>query len=144
MSGLHPPEGVRHVPLLHRNTVAANLCMRVHESKKGAEMVDRKKVELEAGLLDLLGQPTRLTLLYMLRDGEKCVCELHPKMAEDQSVISRHLIKLRDAGLIEARKAGVSVFYTIREPRVFDLLDQVDAILRTALEAKAREAMQAL
>lgn len=107
-------------------------------------MIDPKKLELESRLFALLGQPTRLKLLYMLRDGEKCVCEITPRMKEDQSVISRHLIKLRDMGLLEWRKEGVSVYYSISEPRVFRLLDHADEILREIMMKQAREAQGAL
>lgn len=103
---------------------------------------DPRKIELEAGLLSLLGQSTRLNLLYMLRDGERCVCEIHPAMPEDQSVISRHLTKLRGMGLLDSRKEGVSVYYRIRDPRVFDLLELADTILRDRALEQAREAQQ--
>ncbi len=107
-------------------------------------MIDPKKVELEAELLSLLGQPTRLKLLYILREGEKCVCEILPQMSEDQSVISRHLIRMRQAGLLSSRKEGVSVYYWISEPRVFKLLELADDILITSCRNRAREAIGAL
>ena len=106
--------------------------------------VDKKKLELEARLMALLGQPTRLKLLYMLRDGEKCVCEINPAMKEDQSVVSRHLSKLRDMGLLEWRKEGVSVYYWIADHRVFRLLEMADDILRDQAQKRAREAAGAL
>ncbi|MCB2200810.1 metalloregulator ArsR/SmtB family transcription factor [bacterium] len=106
--------------------------------------MDPKKLELESKLFAVLGQPTRLKLLYMLRDGEKCVCEITPAMKEDQSVVSRHLIKLRDMGLLEWRKEGVSVYYWIAEQRVFRLLELADDILREAALKQAREVAGAL
>ena len=106
--------------------------------------VDPKKLELEAQFLALLAQPTRLRILYLLQEGEKCACEITPAMKEDQSVISRHLIKLRDMGLLGWRKEGVSVFYWIAEPRVFDLLKDVDDILRDLAKKRAREVAGAL
>ncbi len=105
---------------------------------------DPRKIELEAGLLSLLGQSTRLRLLYMLRDGELCVCEIHPAMPEDQSVISRHLTKLREMGLLDYRKEGVSVYYRIRDPQVFDLLEMADTILRDRARHRAVEVEQVL
>jgi len=81
-----------------------------------------------------LGQPTRLKLLYMLRDGERCACELDPAMPNDQSVISRHLIRLREAGLLRWRREGVSIFYSIRDPRIFDLLRLADMLIVSSLE----------
>lgn len=102
-------------------------------------MMDPKKLEWESKLFVVLGQPTRLKLLYMLRDGEKCACDITPAMKEDQSVISRHLIKLRDMGLLDWRKEGVSVYYWIADPRVFRLLEMADDILREHMQRQARE-----
>lgn len=98
-----------------------------------------KKIEYEAQLLSLLGQPTRLKLLYMLRNGETCVCKIHPEMEEDQSVISRHLIKMREAGLLSWRKEGVSVFYKIKNNKVYELLDLVDELIIDQLVKKEVE-----
>ncbi|MCB2213617.1 metalloregulator ArsR/SmtB family transcription factor [bacterium] len=106
--------------------------------------VDEKKLELESRLFAILGQPTRLRLLYMLRDRELCVCKINPAMREDQSVISRHLGKLRDMGLLASRKEGVSVYYSIAEPAVFELLENANGLLRTIVERQAREAVEAL
>ncbi|MFC1628974.1 ArsR/SmtB family transcription factor [Gemmatimonadota bacterium] len=105
---------------------------------------ESKKYELEAELLSLLGQSTRLRLLAMLRDGELCVCEIHPAMPEDQSVISRHLGKLRQMGILESRREGVSVFYRIIEPGVFAILDLADEILLSSRERQAEEALRVL
>ncbi|MFH1011669.1 MAG: metalloregulator ArsR/SmtB family transcription factor [bacterium] len=102
-------------------------------------MVNLKKVELEAQLLEVLAQPTRLKILYFLRDGERCACEINPKMREDPSVISRHLVKMRDAGILGSRKEGVSIYYWIKEPRVFEILEMTDNLLRSLARQKARE-----
>ncbi len=106
--------------------------------------VNQRKVELETQLLSLLGQSTRLKLLYMLKDGERCACELDPAMPKDQSVISRHLIKMREAGILGWRKEGVSTYYWVEEPRVFDMLELTDDIVRSSTEKKAREALSVL
>jgi ArsR family transcriptional regulator len=102
-------------------------------------MVDPKILELESGLLSVLAQPTRLKILYFLRGGEKCACEINPRMQEDPSVVSRHLVKMREAGILDSRKQGVSIFYRIREPRVFEILDLVDEILKAATQERARQ-----
>jgi len=106
--------------------------------------IDPRKLELETRLFVILGQPTRLQLLYLLRNGELCVCKINPIMKEDQSVISRHLIKLRDMGLLESRKEGVSVFYKIADPQVFDLLKMADDLLRSTLDRQIRASVEAL
>lgn len=91
-------------------------------------------VELRAAALKALGQPTRLRILDLLRDGERCVCEIYPAIDEEQSNVSRHLAVLKGAGLVASRKEGLNVHYRVKDPRLFDLLDTVDAVLHTHLQ----------
>jgi len=90
--------------------------------------MDNRKIEKEAEILAALAQPTRLRILYFLRDGEECVCRITPAMPGDASVTSRHLTKLKEAGILDSRKEGVSVYYWISDSRVFDLLAIADKI----------------
>lgn len=98
-----------------------------------------KRIELEAELFSVLAQPTRLKILYFLRDGEQCACRINPYMEEDSSVISRHLVKMREAGILDSRKEGVSIFYWIKENRVFDLLKIADEMLVRSAREKTAE-----
>ncbi len=106
--------------------------------------IDPNRLELEAKLLSVIGQPTRLKLLYMLEEGRRCACELTPEFDEDPSVISRHLSKMAEAGLLERTREGVQVHYGVTDPRVFRLLELTDDILRKAAKRRAEEALSAL
>ena len=57
-------------------------------------------------------------------------------MAEDPSVVSRHLVKMKEAGILESRKQGVSIFYKINEPQVFEILELADNIITAAAKRK--------
>jgi ArsR family transcriptional regulator, arsenate/arsenite/antimonite-responsive transcriptional repressor len=65
------------------------------------------------GLFHALSDATRLAALDMLRDGEKCVCELQDQLDVAQSRLSFHLKVLKDAGLVEDRKEGRWSYYQI-------------------------------
>ena len=56
---------------------------------------------------------TRLRLLYLLRNGETCVCDLVDVLGVSQPKVSRHLAYLRRAGLVVARKDGYWMHYTL-------------------------------
>jgi len=90
--------------------------------------MDDKRIEKEAEILNALAQPTRLKILYFLRDGEQCVCKITPAMPGDPSVTCRHLLRLKEAGILDSRKEGASVYYWITEPKVFHLLSIIDDI----------------
>jgi ArsR family transcriptional regulator len=101
-------------------------------------MFDENLIHIESDLLRAIAQPTRLRILYFLKDGEKCACEIIPKMKEDQSNISRHLTLMKDAGILESRKEGVSVYYKIKDKRVFTLLSLVDEMIKAEIKEKAK------
>jgi ArsR family transcriptional regulator len=63
--------------------------------------------------LRALADPTRMRILALLGGGEVCVCHLHDTLRIPQSKTSRHLAYLRRAGLVEARKDGFWVHYTL-------------------------------
>ncbi len=93
-------------------------------------------LELKANVLKALGQPTRLKILELLRNGERCVCEIFPAIQGEQSNVSRHLAMMKAAGILASRKEGQMVHYRVRDPQVFKLLDRVSALLKTHLEER--------
>ena len=66
-----------------------------------------------ARLFHALSDETRLAILEMLQDGERCVCDLQGELDAAQSRLSFHLKVLREAGLVTDRKEGRWSYYTI-------------------------------
>lgn len=83
-------------------------------------------LEKKAEILKALGQPTRLRIMEYLRDGERCVCEIFPAIGGQQSNVSRHLAVLKQAGLVSDRREGVSIFYRVKDPAIFKILDRLN------------------
>lgn len=81
-----------------------------------------------------LSDATRVRLLEMLADGEKCVCELQDAVGAAQSRLSFHLKVLREAGLASDRRHGRWVYYSLRP----EALDEMAAWLRAQKPDGAR------
>ncbi len=64
-------------------------------------------------LFHALSDATRLSILEMLRGGERCVCELQDELDAAQSRLSFHLRVLKDAGLVADRREGRWSYYSI-------------------------------
>ncbi len=62
-----------------------------------------------------LSDPNRLRILKILEAGEKCVCKIPDILGLANSTVSKHLSILRDAGLIQGRKEGKWVHYSLVE-----------------------------
>mgnify|MGYP002078282288 CR=1 FL=1 len=63
-----------------------------------------------------LADKTRLRLLNLMRDEEVCVCFFTEVLGDSQPKISRHLAYLRNSGLVQARRDGKWMHYSIVEP----------------------------
>lgn len=83
-----------------------------------------------------LSEPTRLTLLYSLMDGEKTVSQLVEETGASQANVSKHLGMLLDAGILGRRKQGTSAFYRITDESVFELCDVVCGSIHDRLAAE--------
>lgn len=81
-----------------------------------------------ARLFHALSDPTRLAVMDMLRDGERCVCELQDEIGAAQSRLSFHLRVLKDAGLVADRKEGRWSYYTITPDAVAEVHDMAVAL----------------
>jgi ArsR family transcriptional regulator len=74
-----------------------------------------KSVSL-AGLFAALADTTRLRLLNLMAGHEVCVCHFVEILGQSQPKISRHLAYLRQAGMVEARREGKWMHYSICTP----------------------------
>ena len=78
--------------------------------------------EIKASLFRVLGHPARVRILELLRDGERSVGALQAELGLDSGGTSQHLAALRRLGLVTPRREGTSVYYSVEDVRVFDLL----------------------
>ena len=84
-----------------------------------------------------LSDESRLRMLFALRHGELCVCQLIELMGLSASTVSKHLSILRDAGLLDSRKAGRWVYYRMADQTPFPVRGKHAAPLFQSLEISA-------
>lgn len=75
-----------------------------------------------------LSDETRLALIVLLRGGERCVCELTSALDSAQSRLSFHLRTLKDAGMVQDRREGRWVYYSLVPGALDGLDDALDAL----------------
>jgi DNA-binding transcriptional ArsR family regulator len=84
-----------------------------------------------------LGDPLRVRLLDLLRDGEQTVNVLAEQLGAGQQNVSKHLAVLADAAMVARRKKGNHVYYRIADEGVFDLCEHVCGSLQSQLSTLA-------
>ena len=92
--------------------------------------VKTKVFEMEAQVLKALAQPTRLKILECLRGREKCIHEIVAAIHGEQSNISRHISLMQKSHLVTTRKDGVKVMVKVKDPKIFEILDNVSLLLK--------------
>ena len=84
---------------------------------------------IEAKFFRGLSDSTRLSILEVLRDGEKTVGEIVEATKQSQSNISNHLKCLAECGLVKNKRAGKNIYYFLRDSRTKSLLDLSDQVV---------------
>jgi ArsR family transcriptional regulator len=106
-------------------------------------------VRNSAELFKALADETRLRILNLLVRGELCVCDIMAVLDIGQSKASRHLAYLRNVGLVDDRRNGVWMYYTLAEAggvthrRILEWLAEAATELpQAAADLKALRALQ--
>ncbi len=96
--------------------------------------------QVKAEFFKTLAHPARIRILELLQDGERSVGELIPEVGLEASHLSQQLGILRRANIVQSRKVGSTVRYSVSDRRIFDLL----AVAKTILTGTLAEANQLL
>ena len=90
-------------------------------------MVDDYKYR--SGIMKAFAYPTRLKVIEILREGEKCVCVLTEKLNMPQSTLSYHMKILQDAGIVTRTEIGKWSHYALSDEGRKNALEILTAIL---------------
>lgn len=81
--------------------------------------------ELIAERLKVIGDPNRIRILDLLRQGERTVGDIADELSTSQQNASKHLGVLQQAGIVGRRKQGTSTYCRVVDASVFDLCELV-------------------
>ena len=104
--------------------------LRVHELRPP---VSSPIYQVKADFFKALAHPARIRVLELLRGGECSVGELIPDVGLEPSHLSQQLAVLRRANVVQTRKEGSTVVYSVTDQRIFELLEVAKAILTSSL-----------
>jgi DNA-binding transcriptional ArsR family regulator len=93
--------------------------------------------ELIARRFRAIGEPMRIRILDLLRDGELSVSVLAEQLDAGQQNVSKHLSVLTETGIVARRKGGNHVYYRVADEGVFALCEQVCGSLQSQLSTLA-------
>ncbi len=104
--------------------------------------ISPRALEQVADYFKVLSETSRLQLLCCLKSGSKNVSEIMSATELGQANVSKHLKILTQAGIVSRKPLGVSVYYEIADPMIFNLCELVCDRLSINLEAQSQELNQ--
>ena len=81
-----------------------------------------------------LSTPVRVRILAAIGNGEACVCHLESLLDLRQAYISQQLMDMRQADLLETRREGRFIYYSLTEPDLLELLMDIGTTLGLPME----------
>jgi len=89
-----------------------------------------------ADRLKALADPTRLAILHALERGERNVSDLLEEIGGSQANLSKHLARMRHAGILAARRDGTNAYYRVIDPAAFAVCRTVCDALEARVESE--------
>jgi ArsR family transcriptional regulator len=95
---------------------------------------ERLRCKARAKILKALAHSSRMFIVEKIKEKPHCVCELAEMIGIDSSTTSKHLSVLKNAGIIEDKKEGTTVYYSLRCTCVMDFIGCIENVIRMNLE----------
>jgi ArsR family transcriptional regulator, arsenate/arsenite/antimonite-responsive transcriptional repressor len=94
-------------------------------------MITFEEAEIRSRIIKAMAHPVRLMAIDLLKEGEKSFSSLNEVFDLDKSTVSKHLLVLKDAGILSSRKAGADMIYRLEVPCVTDFFSCVTAVIES-------------
>jgi ArsR family transcriptional regulator len=93
-------------------------------------------IKSNLNLLKALSEESRYRIINVLLRGERCACEIPSLIKRKQSNTSMHLSRLVELGILESRRDGKKIIYSVKDTRVCDVFkalgDDAGIVLKRA------------
>ena len=76
-------------------------------------------------ILKAISDPLRLKILYLLKNGELCGCHITSALDKPQSTISHHLVILKKSKLVNWRKEGTWIHFSLANPKLIEQIEDI-------------------
>jgi ArsR family transcriptional regulator len=88
-----------------------------------------QEAEIRAKIIKSMAHPVRLMMIEFLKKGERSFSDIFDLFKLDKSTVSKHLLVLKEAGIVTSRKSGADMIYKLEVPCVTDFFSCVTAVI---------------
>ncbi len=93
-------------------------------------MITIEEAEIRSDIIKAMAHPVRLMIIDFLKEGPQPFSALYGLFELDKSTVSKHLLVLKEAGIVSSRKNGADMIYSLEVPCVVDFFGCVTAVIQ--------------
>jgi len=97
-------------------------------------MISFEDAEIRAKIIKAMAHPVRLMVIDCLKQKERSFSELFDLFKLDKSTASKHLLVLKEAGIVSSRKDGLDMIYRLEVPCVTDFFTCVTTVIESSVK----------
>ena len=94
-------------------------------------MITFQEAEIRAKIIKAMAHPVRLMMIEFLKSGERSFSEIFDLFKLDKSTVSKHLLVMKEAGIVSSRKEGMDMIYALDVPCITDFFNCVTAVIES-------------
>jgi len=92
-------------------------------------MITLEEAEIRCRIIKAMSHPVRLMIVEVLREGESSFSKINELFESDKSTISKHLLVLKEAGIVSSKRSGADMIYKLEVPCITDFFGCVTAVI---------------
>ena len=94
-------------------------------------MISFEEAEIRAKIIKAMGHPVRLMMVEFLKERERSFSDIFDLFKLDKSTVSKHLLVLKEAGIVSSKKEGADMVYKLEVPCVTNFFSCVTAVIES-------------
>ncbi len=100
-------------------------------NRETTTMISFNEAEIRAKIMKSMAHPVRLMIIEYLKKKEHSFSEVFDLFQLDKSTVSKHLLVLKEAGIVSSKKDGADMIYKLDVPCVTDFFTCVTAVIES-------------
>lgn len=96
-------------------------------------MISFEDAEIRCNIIKAMSHPVRLMAIEFLKNGDKPFSEILSLFNLDKSTVSKHLLVLKEAGILSSRKCGADMIYSLQVPCVTEFFGCITAVIENTV-----------
>lgn len=97
-------------------------------------MITFEEAEIRSRIIKAMSHPVRLMIIEVLKEGELSFSKINEMFESDKSTVSKHLLVLKESGIVSSKKSGSDMIYKLEVPCITDFFGCVTAVIENTVK----------